>query len=54
MNDPSTPIQDAPDVTKDERKAIDARTPPYDAVRTWGDLLVVREQVKQTEKPKPE
>ncbi len=47
MTDSSTPIQDAPDVTKDERKAIDA-------VRTWGDLLVVREQVKQTEKPKPE
>ncbi len=51
MVDPSTPIHDAPDVTKDERKAIDARTPPYDAVRTWGDLLAVREQVKQT---KPE
>ena len=51
MIDPSTPIQDCADVTKTERHAIDARTPPYDGVRTWGDLLTVRELAKQA-KPK--
>lgn len=52
MTNPSTPIHDAPDVTKQERQAIDARTPPYDGVRTYGDLLLVREQAKKAEKPK--
>lgn len=51
---PSTPIHDAPDVTKQERKAIDERQPPYDGVRTYGDLLVVREQAKKAERPKAE
>ncbi len=46
MTPPSTPIEDAKDVTKDERAAIAARTPPYDGVWTYGDLLVVRERVK--------
>ena len=50
MTDLSTPIHDALDVTKQERTAIDARTPPYDGVRTWGDLLAVRDQVKQAPK----
>lgn len=44
MNAPSTPIADAADVTDAERKAIEARTPPYDGVRTYGDLLAVRAQ----------
>jgi hypothetical protein len=39
---PSTPIADCKDVTVDERKAIASRTPPYDGVRTWGDLEAVR------------
>lgn len=51
MTDPSTPVLDAPDVTKDERKAIEQRTPPYDGVRVYGDLLAVREQLKAA-KPK--
>ena len=42
-DDPSTPIEQALDVSKDERAALDARTPPYDGVRTYGDLLVIRE-----------
>ncbi len=50
MIDPSTPIQDCPDVSKDERKQIDARTPPFDGVRTCGDLLVVRERLKKAPK----
>lgn len=41
-DDPSTPIQDTKDVSKAERAAIDARTAPYDGVRTYGDLLAVR------------
>lgn len=49
---PSTPITDClRDCTAAERAAIDARTPPYDGVRTWGDLLVVRERL-QAEKKK--
>ena len=51
---PSTPIQDAPDVTKQERKAIDERQPPYDGVRIYADLLIVREQSKKAEKPTAE
>jgi hypothetical protein len=43
---PSTPIAECKDVTADERKAIAARTPPYDGVRTWGDLEAVRAQTK--------
>jgi hypothetical protein len=47
----STPIQEAlKDCTKDERAAIDAREPPYDGVRTWADLLTVREQTKKAKK----
>lgn len=52
-HDPSDPIAEClKECTATERKAIAERTPPYDGVRTWGDLLVVREQVK--EKPKDE
>ena len=48
-DDPSTPIQDARDVRADERAALEARTPPFDGVRTYGDLVAVR----QAPKPKP-
>jgi hypothetical protein len=48
MTPPSTPIGECADVTKTERDAIAARTPPYDGVRTYGDLLTVRAQA-----PKP-
>jgi hypothetical protein len=44
MTPPSTPISECKDCTPDERKAIAARTPPYDGVRTWGDLETVRGQ----------
>lgn len=45
----STPIGEAlKECTKEEREAIAARTPPYDGVRTWGDLLAVR--AKKVEK----
>ena len=44
MTAPSTPIAEADDVTDAERAAIEARTPPYDGVRTYGDLLTVRAQ----------
>ena len=48
-HDPSTPIEECrKECTADERSALDARTPPYDGVRTWGDLEAVRAQ----EKPK--
>jgi hypothetical protein len=50
MTPPSTPIEDAKDVTKAEREAIAARTPPYDGVRTYGDLLVVRAKPKPKDK----
>lgn len=46
MTDPSTPIQECKDISADERKAIAARTPPYDGVRTWGDLEAVRLKAK--------
>lgn len=52
MTDPdqSTPIDEClKRCTAEERKAIEARTPPYDGVRTWGDLTTVR---AQTKKPK--
>jgi hypothetical protein len=49
MNHPSTPIAECTkDCTADERKAIAALTPPHDGVRTWGDLLVVRAQLKDS------
>lgn len=53
MIPPSTPITDAQkECTADERKAIAARVPPYDGVRTWGDLEAVR--AKQDTKPAKE
>mgnify|MGYP001594281498 FL=1 len=46
---PSTPIQDCrKECTPEERGALDARTPPYDGVRTWGDLEAVRAKVEKT------
>lgn len=43
----SIPIEQAlKDCTADERKQIAAGAPPYDGVRTWGDLLIVRERLK--------
>ncbi len=43
MTAPSTPIEDClKECTAAERAAILARTPPYDGVRTWHDLEVVR------------
>lgn len=48
MIPPSTPIEKAlKDCTAAERKAITEREPPYDGVRTWGDLLAVRAKAKQ-------
>jgi len=48
----STPIQEClKECTAAERKALADSAPPYDGVRTWGDLLVVRERLKATEKP---
>ena len=45
MTPPSTPIEDCrKELTADERAALDAHTPPYDGVRTWGDLETVRAQ----------
>ncbi len=38
--------------TPDERAAIVARIPPYDGVRTYGDLMAVRNRLKRAEKPK--
>jgi len=52
MTAPSTPIDQAADVTDDERKAIDARTPPYDGVRIYADLIAVRAQAKVEKKAK--
>ena len=43
----STPIEEClKQCTAAERKALAELTQPYDGVRTWGDLLVVRERVK--------
>jgi hypothetical protein len=50
MNETS-PIQDCMrQCTADERAAIEARMPPYDGVRTWGDLLVVRGRLGKKDK----
>jgi hypothetical protein len=47
MNAPSTPIDEClKDCTAAERAALSAHTPPYDGVRTWGDLEAVRAQAK--------
>jgi hypothetical protein len=44
---PSTPIDEClKDCTPEERAALDVRTPPYDGVRTWGDLEAVRARPK--------
>lgn len=51
MTPPSTPILECKDVTADERKAIVARIAPYDGVRVYGDLLVVRAQAAPKAKP---
>ena len=52
---PSTPIENCrKDCTAAERSAIDARTLPYDGVRTWGDLETVRAQIEKAPKVKPE
>ena len=49
MTAPSTPIEDCrKDCTADERSALDARTPPFAGVRTWGDMEAIR--AKQTKK----
>ncbi len=45
--DPSTPITEClRDCTAAERASIAAGTPPYDGVRTWGDIEAVRAQEK--------
>ncbi len=56
QHDLSTPIEEClKDCTSAERAAIDARTPPYDGIRTWGDLEAVRAQLeKKAPKVKPE
>ncbi len=44
-HDPSEPIEDCrKECTADERSALDARTPPFDGVRTWADLEAIRAQ----------
>ena len=44
---PSTPIDECnKELTAAERKALAERVAPYDGVRTWGDLLIVRAQAK--------
>jgi len=49
MTPPSTPIEDClKECTAAERKAIADSAPPYDGVRTWGDMLVVRAQAKDS------
>lgn len=46
---PSTPIGEcSKELTATERKAIADGAAPYDGVRTWGDLLVVRAQLKDS------
>ncbi len=54
--EPSTPINEcSKDCTPPERHDIDERQPPYDGVRIWGDLEVVRAQLeKQAPKVRPE
>lgn len=47
-HDPSTPIEECrKECTADERSALDARTHPFDGVRTWGDLEVVRALIEK-------
>mgnify|MGYP001577338811 CR=1 FL=1 len=55
QHDPSEPIEDCrKECTADERSALDARTPPYDGVRTWHDLEAVRALLeKKAPKAKP-
>ncbi len=49
-HDPSTPIDEClKDCTAAERSALSARTPPYDGVRTWHDLEVVRAKAKKSD-----
>lgn len=45
MIDHGTPIGEVPkkELSKEEVDGISTRLPPYDGVRTWGDLLAVRE-----------
>ena len=51
MTPPSTSIADClKDCTAAERAALEVRTPPYDGVRTWGDLLAVRERLAAEKK----
>jgi hypothetical protein len=46
-HEPSEPIGDClKDCTAAERAAIEKRTPPYDGVRTWGDLEAIRATAK--------
>ena len=47
----STPISECLKecCTAAERKALAECAPPYDGVRTWGDLLVVRERLKKND-----
>lgn len=50
MTPPSTPITECSKaLTAAERKALAEGAPPYDGVRTWGDLLVVRESMREEE-----
>ncbi len=52
-HDPSTSIEEClKDCTADERSALDARTPPYDGVRTWGDLEAIRARLEKAPKAK--
>ncbi len=52
-HDLSEPIENClKDCTAAERSALDARTPPYDGVRTWHDLEVVRARREQAPKAK--
>ena len=49
-HDPSTPIEECrKDCTAEECAALNARTPPYDGVRTWGDLEVIRAKAKKSD-----
>lgn len=51
MISPSTPIDEClKECTAAERKAIAEKAPPYDGVRTWGDLLAVRTAKKDKAK----
>ncbi len=52
---PSTPIDECTTLcTPPERHDITDRAPPYDGVRIWGDLEVVRAQLeKQAPKVRP-